>query len=823
MPSGPPATPILWICCGYLIGQLAAPWTPGRSFSAAAVTAAIGVAVRSPRRQAARLVATAAMAAAIGHWQLDDRLTPALDPGHVAELVRGAPADAMLRGTIIDPPAERPAGLRFTIDVDAKKSGDTWIAAHGRVLLTVRQSARYWRRGDRLEARVRLRPPRNFGNPGEFDYEQFLARRAVYLTGYDSSDAAWRRLPRPEPPAWNDALRDAAATALDHVASPHLQPIATALLLGDVASIPEPIRERYARAGVSHILSISGLHVGLVAAAAFLAARWLLARSERVLLTANVPKMATVASLPPVIVYAAIAGSSAATLRANIMAALFLAAMLLDRRRHWPTAVAGAASAVCAASPGALFEASFQLSFAAVIAIVAGGRPLRDLLDAAAEHSLWRLTHPRLLGVARGAVLSQGVTTLALLATAPLTLYHFQQLSLVGLISNFFVVPLTGFAAVGSGLAGVLLTPALPGIGACLLAVCCAFLTAGDWLTAWFANLPGADLHLITPNAFETALYYAVLALPLVPAPRPRAAAAGTVALLSALQIASWRVEHNGEDLRITFISVGQGDSALVEFPGGHVMLVDGGGLSPGFDVGQRVIAPLLLRRKIDRIDTVVLTHPDFDHYGGLPYIVERFSAPELWHNGSRGDGASFAKLLETAERSATRHVQVQRGFARNIGGADVRILHPSPGAATAENDSSVVLSIRYGGVGVLLTGDIEEGGERALLRAGSAPRADILKVPHHGSRSSSTEPWLTAVQPRIAVASCGHRNRYGMPHPTVIDRYARHGIALLRTDRDGAVEIRISSTGATSTTIGRRGRRSLDRSPRDFLWPPVA
>lgn len=823
MPSRPPATPILWICCGYLAGQLAAPWTPGRCFSAAAVTAAIGVVLRAPRSEAARLVATAAIAAAIGHWQLDARLTPALAPGHVAELVRGAPAEAMLRGTIVEPPAKRPAGLRFTLDVDARKSADGWIAAHGRILLTVRHGARHWRRGDRLEARLRLRPPRNFGNPGEFDYEQFLARRGVYLTGYDFSDAAWRRLPRPERPPWNDALRDAAAIALDHVASPHLQPIATALLLGDGASIPEAIRERYARAGVSHILSISGLHVSLVAAAAYFAVRWLLSRSERLLLTANVPKLATIASLPPVIVYAAIAGSSAATLRANVMAGLFLAALLLDRRRHWPTAVTGAAAAVCAASPGALFEASFQLSFAAVIAIVAGGRPLRDLLDAAAERSLWRLTHPRLLDLARGAVLSQGVTTLALLATAPLTLYHFQQLSLVGLISNFFVVPLTGFAAVGSGLAGVLLTPALPGAGACLLAVCCAFLSAGDWLTGWFANLPAADLHLSTPNASETALYYAVLALPLIRAPRPRRAAAGAVALLLALQIASWRIEHNGDALRLTFISVGQGDSALVEFPGGHVMLVDGGGLSPGFDVGQRVIAPLLLRRKIDRIDTVVLTHPDFDHYGGLPYIVERFAAAELWRNGSNSDSMSFAELLEAAQRAGTRDVEVRRGFARDIGGADVRILHPPPGAATADNDSSVVLSIRYGAVAVLLTGDIEEGGERAVVRSDSALRADILKVPHHGSRSSSTDSLLTAVRPRFAVASCGHRNRYGMPHPTIIDRYTRHGIALLRTDRDGAVEVRISSTGAISTTIGRRERRSLDRSLNDFLWPPLA
>lgn len=820
MPARRPPTPILWLCCGFLAGQLAAPAIPGWAFAAAALTAAAALLARAPRHTAARLLAVAATAAALGHRQVDLRSSPDLASPHVAALVAGGARDVELRATVSEPPVQRPAGLRLVVDVDRHRRGRDWLVTRGRLLLTVRRADRSWRRGDRLQARVRIRAPRNFGNPGEFDYEGYLARRAIYVSGYALADADWRRLPRTSPPGWADTVRAHAEAALEQVAPAHLRPLAAALLLGQGASIPDDLRERYARAGVSHILAISGLHIGLVAAAAHLACRWLLARSERALLTLNVPKLATVATLPLLLAYAAIAGTSAATLRATVMAALFLSALLLDRRRHWPTAIAVAAAAVCAVSPGAMREASFQLSFVAVIAIVLGGRVLRDAYDAWAERRLWRLTAPRLHALARGAALSQGVTTLALLATAPLTLHHFQQLSLVGLVSNVLVVPLSGMGAVSSGLAAVLLTPLLPGLGACLFAVCCAFLGAGDWLTARFAALPGADLHLPTPSVAEIATYYALLGLPLLRAPARRAVGLAVIGA-AAVQIALAWVERTGDDLRVTFISVGQGDATLVEFPGGAVMLVDGGGLSPSFDVGEKVVAPLLLRRKIRRVDTVVLTHPDFDHYGGLAYVVERFAAAELWSNGSRGAGERFRALRAAVARAGTREVEVRRGFERVIGGVAVRVVAPGGGGDPA-NDASVVLQLSFAGRRLLLTGDVERAGEHALLRGGGELGADVLKVPHHGSRTSSGGAFVAAVRPRLAVVSCGWANRWGMPHAEVVERYDRHDARLLRTDLDGAVEIRVSPSGVMTVTSGRSGRRGAPLEPLPASRTPV-
>jgi competence protein ComEC len=805
MQPRPPLTPGLWLSYGYLGGQWVAPWTSGWALPAAAVTAGVALLLRAPRSDVARVIALTAAVAAVGHCQLDARLQPRLPPSHVASI---AAADAVLRGTVDGAPTRRPSGWRMVLRVDGVRRGGAWRDSTGRILLTVGAVTREWERGDRMVARVRMRAPRNFGNPDEFDYEQFLARRAIYATSYAHSDRDWQRLPRRQRRGWTDLVRRRAIAALEQVAPVHLRPVAEALLLGGGAAIPSDIREKYARAGVSHVLAISGLHIGLVAAAAFGTCRWLLGRSEYLLVTASVPKLATLASLPPSLAYAAIAGSSAATLRAAITIALFLSALLLDRPRHWASVIAMAAAAVCCASPGALFEASFQLSFGAVAAIVAGGPPLRDAYDAWAERRLLRLYAPRRHAIERWLVLSQSVTVLALLATAPLTLHHFQQFSVVGLVSNLFVVPVTGMAAVSVGLAAVLVTPILPGLGAVLFAACCGFLALGDALVDFFSALPGSSVHLPTPGWAEIAVYHVLLASLLARRARWRAAVTTVVVLAGALQWASWAAERGGDELRLTFVSVGQGDCTLVEYPGGHVMLIDGGGLSATFDVGERILAPLLLRRKIRTVDTVLLTHPDYDHYGGLAYVAERFGPVELWTNGSRGRGQRYEEFRRRMERSGARAVVVRRGFERTIGGVAVRVLHPSADRVEPSNDASVVVHLSFGAMRVLLTGDVERVGEAALARRGVDLRSAILKVPHHGSRTSSSDLLLDAVRPAIAVVSNGYRNRYDMPHRSIVERYRRRGVDMLRTDLDGAIEIRVAPSGAIELTRGRRWRR---------------
>ena len=330
---------------------------------------------------------------------------------------------------------------------------DEWRPTTGRLLVTVRTVEQPWQLGDGLEAQLALRHPRNFGNPGEFDYEAYLARRQVYVTGFAPSDRAWRRRPirRWTVRGYLEHWRDAVGRTIRQTLDGDTATIVAALLIGEAAALTPEIRQRYARAGVSHVLAISGLHVGLVAAAAYAAARWLLSRSEWLLLRANVPKLALMFTTLPVLFYAAIAGGSLSTIRAVVLVQLSVVATLVNRPRDWLACLAVTAIAISLWWPGSLFEISFQLSFVAVLAIVLGMRRVTTWWNAWEEARLVRLRGPhwRLL---RWFVLSQAVTVCALLGTAPLTAWHFNRLSFVAVVANAFAIPLLGFLPVSIGL-----------------------------------------------------------------------------------------------------------------------------------------------------------------------------------------------------------------------------------------------------------------------------------------------------------------------------------------------------------------------------------
>lgn len=798
----PRTTPLYWIAAGLLAGQAAAValGSGWRWVVAAAALAALAGAFRRRWRILFLTGAAALFAAAFGHWQLDRVLRPDLPPEHVGVLDG---TRVVLRGRVAARPQRLPGKTRLLLDAAAARRGAEWAAARGLVLLTLRAAEQPWRRGDELEGIVALRRPRNFGNPGEADFVGRLARRGVYVTAFAASDRGWRRTATAGGSGVFERWREETALAIGETLGPAVAPIAAALLVGDAIPLPVEVRERYARAGVSHVLSISGLHVGLVAAGAYVLLRWLLARSERLLLRASVPKLALALGLVPVALYAAIAGDNVATIRAEAMGMLAVAAVLLDRPRDWLAALAAAALAICLARPGALCEISFQLSFVAVAAVIVGGRRAGAWWRAREEADLLRL-RGRIWRGLRWIFLTEAVGAAALLGTAPLTAWHFNQVSLIAPIANPLVVPLLGGACVGIGLAATAVLPFAPALAAIGFRVVGVLVVAADALVGFLAAVPGASVRVVTPSPIELALIYGALGGLLLPAGGWRRSVLALSLAGLALDAAWWAAERAArEELRITFASVGQGDCAVVEFPNGEVMVVDGGGLSADFDVGRLVVAPFLWRRKIARADTLVLSHADFDHRGGLAFIAAEFAPKAFWWNGfAAGAGADMAALWKALGGGAVDSKVLGDGFRRRIGGVEVRVLHPPAGYAGTENDRSLTLQLRYGQRAVLLPGDLEAAGESALVAAhGDELRSDILKVPHHGSRTSSTAALLDAVAPRVAIASLGAANRFGFPHPGVLDAYRRRGIALWRTDRDGAVTIRIRPSGAIDVT----------------------
>lgn len=786
---------LLWLTAGLLAGQ-----SCGATVVCLLVVTAAGgglAAIRVRARLAGKLVAFGA-AAVFGFLQVQRLLHPDLPPDHVARLA-GRPID--VRGIVAGRPRDGLTRRRVLVETTAvREKGGEWRAARGLVLVTIERPAQRWRDGDRLEAALRLRKPRNFGNPGEFDYASFLARRRIYATAFAPDDRGWRREAGATPLGWLEDWRERIQALIGASADGAAREILAALLVGTTDLSPE-IRARYAQTGLSHILSISGLHISLVAAGAFTAIRWLLSRRERVLLVYNVPRIASAWAAIPVLLYAGIAGASVPTVRSVIMGMLVLLAVLIGRQRSAPAAIAAAALLICLVSPGAASEVSFQLSFAAVVFIVSGTRRLHSWWQALEErHRLlldektWRRT--------RALVTFFGVTICAVAGTAPLCALHFNQFSVTTFVANPIVVPLLGTVPIGLGLLAAVLAPAAPLLAGSLLAVAGWIVGVADSIVAALARLPGSAVHVVTPTPVELAAMYGVLGAPLLGNRLRRIFLPASAALLCLTTVLRCLSLLPQDRLRVTFLSVGQGDCAVVELPTAEVMVIDGGGLSVRFDVGERVVAPYLWWRGIARVDYLVLTHPDYDHYGGFAFLVRNFAPRELWWNGERAPGPTFAALTTALEETRTPARIVRRGFARRFGGAEVTVLGPDEQPAAKQNDDSVTLRIRYAGETFLFPGDLEASGESELLAAAVGElRGTFLKVPHHGSRTSSTPAFLDAVRPRLAVVSAGFENRFRMPHPEVLEAYRTRGIGILRTDLHGAVTIEVRGNGATQVS----------------------
>jgi competence protein ComEC len=277
----------------------------------------------------------------------------------------------------------------------------------------------------------------------------------------------------------------------------------------------------------------------------------------------------------------------------------------------------------------------------------------------------------------------------------------------------------------------------------------------------------------------------------------------GVVFLLLVLagDMAYWtyRTQFN-PSLKVTYLDVGQGNAALIEFPGSKRMLIDGGGF-PGsdFDIGEMVVAPFLLRSKILRIDTLVMTHPEADHMNGFLFIAEHFGPGEFWYNGEKADFPSFRELMALLEAKGIRkRTSAELKEGREISGAHVEILHPTEGSLSRKsNDNSLVMRVSSGGTAFLFPGDLEAAGEQMLIsRSGFRLKSDVLLAPHHGSRSSSSKPFLEAVNPKACVISSGQGNPFGFPSHEILGRLKAQGCRILRVDELGAIEVSAAQGG---------------------------
>jgi competence protein ComEC len=655
-----------------------------------------------------------------------------------------------IEGTV-HPPVARGRGAL----VEARWPASTGaIAAHAGVWVW---TSEHLEPGERVAVTGRLRTPRGFLDPGAPDRGDALAARgAEYeLTARsldrlsddpDAIDRLWR---------WAGDVQAAWAARIEN-------PALAGIVAGDRGDVSPALDQRWRAVGIYHVLSVSGLHLAVVAGLLFALLRRLVAASPwggRV----RPARWAAPPALALAIAYTTITGGQLATVRALIVVALALVAQMLDRPLRLVDAIGAAAILILLWRPGDLYDPSFQLSFIAALTLAVMPHDKARWIVRAFKTSLW-----------------------VAITTAPLTAYHFHQVAAGGVVGNLVLTPIVELLALPLALAGVVLHLA-------------PLVMVAGWLVARVDDLAGLLAHVVPVGTVALAspllvLALLVLALGLAMRPPRRVLIAGWLALC-----ATWALGRSPPPagaLRVTFMDVGQGDAAIVELPDGHVWLVDAGGIVAARDPAAASAPGRAITRALevyghDRVDLAIISHPHPDHYLGLAALG--VPVAQIW--AVDGPGGAF-------DRIAPHAVHPPLGLARSEAGVELWVRAPAyDGREAADpvrtvNDNSLVVEVRFAGRSILFAGDLEAEGEEALL-AGGLGHVDVVKVPHHGSPTSSTAAFVAATHPALAVISCGVANSFRFPAAEVVTRWRAAGAEVARTDEDGAVAVTISPSGA--------------------------
>lgn len=735
----------------------------------------------------------------LGYLSIQPWVSPNFSSRHVIHFLDGP--KTQIAGIIDDHPRIKNGRLKLVLSVEAIGRGESATPAEGRINVTVAGRWPKMEKGDRVRFAGRIRSIRSFKNGG-FDYRRYLAFRNIWGSTYTRGESL-RVFAHPVQDSFYTILerfRRELREAISREIHGKERALVTALLTGERDGLSVATREAFGRAGVSHLLAISGLHIGIVAAGFFFLFSRLLSRFSFFLWRAWTRKAAALITIIPVLGYGWLAGMSSSTQRAVLMVGVFLLTFLAGRRQNGINTLGFAAMVILIVFPPALFDVSFQLSFAAVLAILMGMACL-PVVDRGA--SVGRRAVRRVL-------VFLAVSFFAILGTFPLVMHYFNQFSFAALLSNAILIPMIGFVVVPVGIFSVfcyMISPMVAGWG---FQFCGWVAALAESLVHWIAAWPLAAMKTITPNFLEIAAYYIfwVVGWHIAKAGPATGLNSGflknrlavAVALAGVVFFAAdgvyWYLERfERNDLRMTVIDVGQGSAALVEVPGGECVLVDGGGFSDNnsFDVGARIVAPFLWDKKIRTVETLVLSHPNSDHINGLTYIARHFHVKELWTNGQFSETKACREFLSAIEeKNICVNISGSVPQSWMTAGVQFTILHPQKGFDEDDtNNNSLVLKICFGDVSFLLPGDIMKAAEKELVsRAGTALKSTVLLAPHHGSRSSSTPTFLSLVDPQIVAISVGWRNRFRFPHSIVLERYRRRGIQIFRTDLHGAVEI---------------------------------
>ena len=779
-----PAIPVLLAlvagaCSAFYLPVTALPWMAAGALAAWQLALVAFVSSRLLLFAAAALASIALSAAAAARhedWSRQHAPIRAMAPAEP----RGRADPLILEGLLLEDASPRGDAVGLRVGVERVRRGKHTLDLTGGVALSVTgavDAARLheWTRGRRVRVPAVLRRPGRYMNDGVADGEVASMRRGIALVGTVKSASLVDVLARGSP--WEEMcarvrarVRRAVATAL--AADAEAAAIVTAILIGDRSSLSADLERRLQRAGTYHVIAISGGNIALFAMLAWAVARVLVAARH----------LSIVSAMTMIAAYGLIVGTGASVGRAVTAALVFLAATLAGHRAPPLNALAVVGIAFLLWDPLALADVGFLLSFGATTAILIAV-------------PLWLARVDRSRRVARAVLAVVLATVAAEMALLPVQAGAFHRVTIAGLALNLIAIPAMSVVQI-AGTALVLLDAAGVRVMLPLLAEAARLAARALAQSAALVDfVPALAWRVAAPPVWLSGAYAGALVL-LAWRWGPRVTRGLAVAaLISGVAVAVSAPARAIPDrrLRLTMFDVGQAEAILVRLPSGRSLLVDAAGPPGRFDIADRVLVPALLARGVVRLDAFVLTHPDLDHLGGGEGVIADLYPLRLLEGVAPARHPERQSLVRAAARAGLSIEALRAGGSMLTDGVRINVLHPPPPdweRQRARNDDSLVLELIFGEVAIILTGDAGEAVESGIAAALSPAHVRILKVGHHGSRTSTSAPFLDAVRPSAALISAGRANIYGHPSPVVLSRLHAAGAAVFRTDRDGEIDL---------------------------------
>ncbi|MFH0926171.1 MAG: DNA internalization-related competence protein ComEC/Rec2, partial [bacterium] len=683
------------------------------------------------------------------------------------------------------------------------------ITKKGKILLNIYAPDTSIHYGDVIFFTGKLKRPRGFRNPGLFNYEFYLQRQGIYATCNLQDSSAIKYLDQKGNQLLSIPfrLREYLANKISVSYPPEVVSLLNGLVLGLKGGINKSTEESFQKAGLMHLLAISGFHLGIIAVSFFLFIKiifLILPHNILIVITdfINIKKLSSLFIIFIVIFYTLLTGYRYSSIKAAILIITYLIATILEFQEDIYNILVLAAFIILLWKPASLFDVDVQLSFMATFLVIYVCKLLKK--KNRREHNLDHAVNKgySLKSIGTKLYYLFIISSFLILGMAPLVSFYFYYLSIAGFISNLIAIPLTyiiiNLTLVSSSLSIISKNIALP-----FLYLNRIFSKTLLFLVNFFAKLPYSSFYTFKPSFFELVLIYLFLFFLFTNYLSKRKKISILLATISIFLIDLYITTAKSPYLKANFLDVGQGDASLIELPNRSNLLIDGGGIyKDSFDMAENIIIPYLCSKKMLRVDNLILSHPESDHIYGLLSLVKKFKVKRVIDIQRPFSPPLYEKFLRVIKEKKIEHYLIKAGDELFLDkDVTIKLIYPQQELNILDksnkwfnkvNNQSLVLKLTYNDVSFLYPGDIEAKAERFIVEANPFHLLDstILKVPHHGSKTSSSIEFIEAVQPRLAIVSAGYNNQFNLPNKEVLKRYQKKEVQIYQTNDDGAIII---------------------------------